>query len=243
MIRSLLAASTLAGLFFSQAAGDELTEQAWRENQDIYQAILRHPFLKEMQNGSLPTQTFAFYLLQDAFYLGEFGRALEATASKAPKAEWRKLLMQHARESVQAEMELHRSILDDYGVSMEQRAEKMEPAPEAFAYTSFLVATACSRSFEESIAALLPCYWIYWEVGKELAATGSTDPHYQKWIDNYSSQDYADTVKAVMAIVNEVARGAQADTVQKMKEHFRRSSRYEWMFWDSAYARRRWPPP
>ena len=32
------------------------------------------------------------------------------------------------------------------------------------------------------------------------------------------------------------------DLREKMKEHFRRASRYEWMFWDSAYGQRRWPP-
>jgi thiaminase/transcriptional activator TenA len=46
-----------------------------------------------------------------------------------------------------------------------------------------------------------------------------------------------------MAIANESAQKADAETVTKMKEHFRRASRYEWMFWDSAYDLRRWPPP
>jgi thiaminase/transcriptional activator TenA len=150
--------------------------------------------------------------------------------------------MQHARESVQAEMSLHKSVLEDYGISKEKQAQ-MEPAPEAFGYMSYLVATAHSRPFEESIAALLPCYWIYWEVGKELLEKGSRDPHYQKWIDNYASEGYGETVKAVMAIANESARKTDEKTLAKMKEHFRRASRYEWMFWDSAYALRRWPPP
>jgi len=242
MFRLLLTLVLLASPFLSSAAGKEYTDEVWKENRDIYEAILEHPFLKEMQDGSLPRETFAFYLLQDAFYLGEFARALEATAAKAPRREWERLLMQHARESIQAEMELHRSILNDYGLTKEQQAA-MEPAPEAYAYASFIVATACSRPFEESIAALLPCYWIYWEVGKELLRRGSTDPHYQKWIENYAADDYGDSVKAVIAIADEAAREADTETLERMKEHFRRASRYEWMFWDSAYARRAWPPP
>jgi thiaminase/transcriptional activator TenA len=241
MLRFGLVAPVLLGWLLASAPAEEFTDEVWNENLDIYEAILAHPFLEGMTDGSLAKETFAFYLVQDAFYLREFARALEVTASKAPRQDWKELLMQHARESVEAEMSLNKAVLEDYGFSKEKQ-EAMEPAPEAFAYMSFLVATAYSRPFEESIAALLPCYWIYWEVGKELLAAGSKDPNYQKWIDNYASEGYGETVEAVMDIANEAARKADQQTVSKMKEHFRRASRYEWMFWDSAYARRRWPP-
>lgn len=241
MIRLLWALLAAMGVLISPLPAKEFTEEVWEQNQDIYQAILEHPFLKGMEDGSLPKEAFVFYLLQDAFYLGKFAQALEATAARAPQEVWKLLLLQHARESVQAELTLHESVFKDHGISSKQQQE-IEPAPEAFAYTSFLIATAYSRPFEESMAALLPCYWIYWEVGKELQRKGSRDPDYQKWIDTYASEGYGETVKAVMEIVNESARKADSKTIERMKEHFRRASRYEWMFWDSAYGRRQWPP-
>ena len=217
------------------------TDQLWEENRDLYAEILRHPFLKRLTDGSLEKERFAFYMIQDAHYLREFSRALRATAAKAPREEWAALLNTHAAETLGYELQLHESVFKEYGITPGD-VMGMVPAPEAFAYTSFLVATAYSRPFPESIAALLPCYWIYWEVGKELKKQGSKNPLYQKWIDAYSSEEYGTAVEAILNIVNEVAATASSAEVKKMKEHFRRSARYEWMFWDSAYHRRAWPP-
>jgi len=177
MIRGFATALVASSVLLGAAPQKEFTDEVWEGNRDIYRAILDHPFLTEMQDGALSKEVFAFYLIQDAYYLGEFARALEATAAKAPKESWKTLFLQHARESVQVEMGLQQSILNDYGISMEKQKE-MEPAPEAYAYMSFLLATAHSRPFEESIAALLPCYWLYWEVGKELQKKGSKTTTY-----------------------------------------------------------------
>lgn len=217
------------------------TDDLWARNRDVYAAILAHPFLTGLQDGTLDRRAFSFYLMQDVSYLRAFADALRAIAPKAPKAEWRALLEQHAAESVSAELQLHQSVFKDYGIPAEEVA-RMEPAPEAYAYETFMLATAHTQTFGEAMAALLPCYWIYAEVGKTLKARGSKDPVYQRWIDNYASPGYDRTVQAVLVIVNEVAATATPDVRARMHANFRRASRYEWMFWDSAYHRRGWPP-
>lgn len=221
--------------------GARFSETVWKANEDVYQAILEHPFLAGLQDGSLPREAFVFYLIQDTHYLREFARALRATAARAPDPDLAALLNRHATESIEAEQQLHEGIFADLGISDEDVAG-FDPAPEAFGYSSFLVATAHEGSFAESMAALLPCYWIYYEVGKSLAAAGSTDATYQAWIDQYASEEYGVTVRQVIAIVDEQAASATDAERQRMTAHFRRSSRYEWMFWDASYHQRSWPP-
>jgi len=217
------------------------TDELWEDNLDIYREILDHSFLTGLSEGTLPQEAFSFYMIQDAHYLREFARALSITASKAPREEWAALLNRHAVDTLEYEKTLHESVFGEYGISTEQVAHT-DPSPAAFAYTNFLVVTAYSRPFAESLAALLPCYWIYWEVGKELRKKGSKDPIYQRWIDAYSSEEYGDSVKAILEIVNQSSGSASKDEIQRMKEHFRHSVRYEWMFWDSAYQLQTWPP-
>ena len=218
------------------------TDSLWDANQDIYQEILRHPFLEGLADGTLSKQAFSFYMIQDAHYLRQFSRALSITASKAPRAEWATLLNSQAADTLSYEMTLHESVFAEYGISARQVAAT-EPSPQALAYTNFLVVTAYGRSFSESLAALLPCYWIYWEVGKELKKKGSANPAYQRWIDAYAAEDYGQSVREILAIVNEVAKTANPRELEVMGRYFRRSSRYEWMFWDSSYHRTGWPPP
>lgn len=216
--------------------------ELWDRNRDVYEAILAHPFLTGLQDGTLERSSFAFYMMQDAHYLRAFGEALTVVAKKAPKPEWATLLARHGAESLQEELRLHSSVFAEYGITRSE-VEAMQPAPEAFGYTSFLVATAHTGSFAEAIASLLPCYWIYLEVGLELVKRGSKDATYQKWIANYSSPAYATTVREVIAIVDDAARPASERERGVMHAHYRRSSQYEWMFWDSAFHRRRWPLP
>lgn len=231
----LLTLSTLS------ASDVRFSDTLWQGNKDIYARILDHPFLEGLGKGTLRREAFTFYMIQDAHYLREFSRALNITASKAPRDDWGALLSRHAAETLEVERQLHENVFKEYGISSEQ-VERTAPAPEAFAYTSFLVANAYSASFGESLAALLPCYWIYWEVGKELKRKGSPDPVYRKWIDAYSAEGYGASVKAVLEVIDTVAEQADSRERAQMQRNFRRTCRYEWMFWDSAYHLRKWPP-
>ena len=64
------------------------TGELWASAEATYAEILRHPFLTGLADGSLDVQAFRFYLIEDAYYLREFARALTITGAKAPKEEW-----------------------------------------------------------------------------------------------------------------------------------------------------------
>ena len=88
---------------------------------------------------------------------------------------------------------------------------------------------------------MLPCYWIYWAVGKSLAEKGSPDPMYQQWIDTYAGEQFAECVVAVLEITNRVSEGLPAEDRDAMLNHYITTSRYEWMFWDMGYRKESWP--
>jgi thiaminase/transcriptional activator TenA len=88
---------------------------------------------------------------------------------------------------------------------------------------------------------VLPSYWIYWEVGKELRRRGSPDPRFRKWIDTYGGEDFGIYVREVLDVTNRLAADLSADERGRMHWHFRTTSRYEWMFWDMGLRREHWP--
>ncbi|HEU4480619.1 MAG TPA: thiaminase II, partial [Actinomycetota bacterium] len=90
-------------------------------------------------------------------------------------------------------------------------------------------------------AAVLPCYWIYWEVGKTLLKEGSSDPLYRRWIETYGGEGFAAVVQAVLDLTDELGGDISAAEEARMVEHFRTTSRYEWMFWDMGYRKEDWP--
>jgi thiaminase/transcriptional activator TenA len=216
------------------------TGELWAAAEGTYHNILTHPFLTGLTDGSLDRSAFRFYVLEDALYLTEFARALSIIASRAPKDEWIVAFNRDAIGSLEAERELHESYFRDFGLTESELASR-PPAPTTLAYTSYLLATAYGRPFAEGLAAVLPCYWIYAEVGRALVEKGSPNPLYQRWIDTYGSEAYADAVETVLSIVDEIAASEDAATRRHMLAHYTTTSRYEWMFWDMGYRQEAWP--
>jgi thiaminase (transcriptional activator TenA) len=216
------------------------TDELWHAIESIYAAILHHPFLTGLSDGSLSRDSFQFYAVQDALYLREFARGLSIAAARAPRDEWIIMFNEHAAEALRVERALHEGFFQELGLSPDDVAAT-PLAPTNVAYTSYLLAVAYGRPFHEVVAALLPCYWIYWEVGKALERAGSADPLYTRWIGTYASEAFGDVVRAVLTATNLMAGSLTAAERDAMRRHFVTTSRYEWMFWDMGHRVERWP--
>ncbi len=219
---------------------DSFTGELWQGITDVYYAILAHPFVTGLTDGSLAHDAFAFYVVQDALYLQGYAAALAAVASRAPDAAGTEMFASHAADVIAVEQTLHGSLLAGLGVDP-ATVGAAEPASTTLAYTSYLLAVSHGGSYAEGVGAVLPCYWIYWEVGKELLRRGSPDPRYQQWIDMYGGEEFGGTVRAVLAVADRLGPGLAAAERARVHRHFRTTSRYEWMFWDMGYRKETWP--
>jgi len=222
------------------AGAAPLTKELWASIEDVYGRILEHPFINGLRDGSLPRDSFLFYVVQDAHYLRQYARALTICAAKAPEETDIQMFAEHAAGAVAVERALHESFFRDLAMT-EADVASTPIAPTNLAYTSFLLATCHNGSFPEGLGAVLPCYWIYWEVGKHLLATGSPDPLYQRWIDTYGGDEFGALVEAVLALTDRVGEQIGERERALVTEHFVTTSRYEWMFWDMGWRREQWP--
>jgi thiaminase/transcriptional activator TenA len=215
-------------------------KDAWQRNLPLYRAILELPFNGELAAGTLPRERFTFYMLQDAHYLTYFARALAVTAARAPDTEAMIQFAGSAKAAVVVERELHEGFFRKFGISPAEVAAT-EPSPTCAHYTHYLLALAHNAPYEVSVAALLPCFWIYWEVGKHLFEAARPGNPYQAWIDTYADEAFAEGVRQVIAISDRIATETTPAIRDQMHAAFRRASQLEWMFWDSAYRLERWP--
>ena len=219
---------------------DNMPDKLWGEIEGIFKQILEHPFLRGLTDGSLDQESFRFYVVQDSLYLREYARTLAICAAKAPDDESIQMFAEHAAGAIAVERGLHNSFFADFELSVEE-VRSTQMGPTTLAYTSYLLAAAGRGSFSEALGAVLPCYWIYWEVGKVLAEHGSPNPLYQRWIDTYGGDDFAAIVRSVLELTERVGKRLSSDEEVKVTEHFVTTSRYEWMFWDGCWRREQWP--
>lgn len=216
------------------------TDDLWRSIDSVYDEILDHPFLSGLTDGSLPKDRFRHYVLQDALYLRDYARALNLAGVRADDETTLVMFSEHAAGAIQVERSLHDGFLADLGVP-EDEVDRTPAAPTTLAYTSYLLRTASLGDYPEVLGAVLPCYWIYAEVGKALLERGSPDPMYKKWIDTYGGEDFGALVRAVLDVTNEACKDLSDEQKRRVTEAFITTSRYEWMFWNMGWTLERWP--
>jgi len=213
------------------------SDEAWACTAALRAAIHELPFNTELAAGTLAPERFRFYILQDAIYLGEYARVLALAAAKAPDAATVQVFAGDAVQAIAVEQALHGRYLAEFGVTPEA-ATAAEPAPDCLAYTSFLLATAHQHPFPVLVAALLPCFWIYWDVASAIVRGTAPDNRYQAWIDTYADPRFGEAVRQVIDIAD---RAASPEMRGAMLAAFTRSAQYEHLFWDGAYHQQRWP--
>src|SRR5215469_5083241 len=219
---------------------ESFSGELWAGISDIYAAILAHPFLAGMTDGSLPADAFTFYVIQDALYLRRYAQSLAEVATRAPDAAQTEMFARHAAGIVAVEMGLHDTMLADLDIDP-SAVDDAQEAPTTLAYNSYLLAATVGGSYAEGVGTVLPCYWIYGEVGKHLLEQGSPNPRYQKWIDTYGGEEFDAEVRDVIAVADKLGPELAAAERLRVHQHFRTTSRYEWMFWDMGFRRETWP--
>lgn len=166
----------------------ELTGQVWGE-------IMNLPFIRGLRDGSLHEADFAFYLDQDAQYLGRYSRALAMLSATAPDHEGQVAWAAGARECVVVEAALHRDWLGGHDMTVSS------PSQVTMVYTDFLVATVAVEDYVIGTAAVLPCYWLYAEIGLDLVADNHPDHPYHAWLDTYAGEEFIAGAQAAIARV------------------------------------------
>lgn len=211
------------------------TTDAWARTADVRSAIDELPFVQGLADGTLDRERFTYYMAQDALYLADYGRVLATLAGQATDPDEMLFWAESARTTVVVERELHGAHVADLAAARR--------SPSCLAYTSYLSSLTTQGSYAVAAAGVLPCFWIYQDVGDHLLSqAGSLDGHaYGDWIGMYSDEEFAASVGRAKAIVDRCAEGADDATVERMHEAYSTAARYEWMFWDAAWRRETWP--
>ncbi|SDH00350.1 thiaminase (transcriptional activator TenA) [Nonomuraea jiangxiensis] len=215
-------------------------DDVWQRTADLVRAIHDHPFNTALGDGTLERDRFAFYIVQDGRYLEAFSKTLATASARATDPADAAFYAQSAHTALAAERMLHAGYLSEFGLTADELAG-IATSPTCLAYASYLQATALTAPYPVLAAAVLPCFWIYQDVGTALVGRSGPDHPYHKWISTYADPDFAASVDQAKSITNRLAAAADPPTRAAMVEAYCRAAAYEWMFWDSAWHREPWP--
>jgi len=207
----------------------------WRKNHE-------HPFIVDMGKGTLDLDKFRFYMIQDYLYLIDYAKLFALGAVKASDLKTMGIFASLLDSTLNEEMSLHRTYAARFGIS-EAELEAAKPSPVTLAYTHYMLHAAQNGPLSHLVAALLPCMWSYWDIGKELNRIPGAAEHeyYGEWVRMYSSEEFGSLAKWCIGLMDELAGGASEAERSRLEEIFLHTTRFEYMFWDMAYHQTMWP--
>jgi thiaminase II len=207
-------------------------------NRATWDAVVRHPFVEQIVESTLPHANFRFYIHQDSWFLREESKVLGIAASRASDLATAGALAELVTSVNQAEQSRHRRFAEQLGDPIDTPA--LTPAPTAYAYVAHLRSVALDGALVEILAALLPCPWVYRNFGQHHEARVPDDPIYRDWLSAYQSPLLDDRVQYQCDLLDRSAAEADAATRARAAQAFGISIRYEHAFWDMAMAQEAW---
>ena len=207
-----------------------------------WEAMVTHPFVREMGAGTLDIARFRRYFRQDYVFCKDLvALTAIAIAKAAPDYEAGKILNGFLANFLSAENELFLGGFHDLGVTPEEyRATTANPVTQAFG--DFMVRTALEGDFDDIVALLYVTEGTYLDWASRLISDGARPDNavYQGWIDIHSPAVLDEVVGWLAARLNDA--GARANDAKRanMERIFLTTLRYEYLFWDACYHGREW---
>ncbi|MGY1637061.1 TenA family protein [Geodermatophilus sp. SYSU D00742] len=218
------------------------SERAWAGTAGLRAAIDGLPFLAELGAGTLAPAAFRHYLEQDGLYLADYARALALLGARAPDSAAASFWTTSAAATATVERQVQADLLSAGLPAADRTAGGPVHSPTCLAYVSYLVATAATAPYAVGAAAVLPCYWVYADVGARLARTAGLVPGHPflRWVAVYDSAEFQQSARRARALADAAAE-ASPDAEPAMRRAFTVATRYELEFWRSAHQRETWP--
>ncbi|MED4017924.1 MULTISPECIES: thiaminase II [Sutcliffiella] len=220
------------------------SKQLRQEADPIFEAIFEHPFVKGIGEGNVPKEALIHYVQQDYEYLTTFCRIYGLAVSKCTDREDMTFFQEQIGFVLNAEIHPHNNFCKVAGVRYED-LQKAPLAPTAHHYTRHMMEAATNGTLGETLAALAPCPWTYWEIGKKLMMEVKPTPAhpFYEWIAFYGDKEVSTITQTFMDKIDACAAKASEYEKKRMREHFITSTQLEHQFWTMAYTQETWPVP
>lgn len=207
------------------------SEEAWHKIGPILEEIHNHPFVKGLADGTLPKESFARYLAQDKIYLANYGHEMRDLAAMLPEGTLQDLYRKFAQESIDTENALHEQLAEMGFESIDNK-----PLAGTLGYMRHTSGIIAERDLAVSMAAMLPCMWVYNEVGSYIRSIARLEGNpYRSWIECYSSTMMDEGTEYSIRLTDELAEKEGPEKREKMTRAFVESVKFELLFWDQSY--------
>lgn len=207
----------------------------WGEAQDLWEAIRTHPFLTELEAGTLPDSKLKFYFEQNIQYIDSVYKTRLIAAAKTEDRGTFDLLT--SDWSLEPSIDRQPRLLGLFGGD----ADRLPPmAPACQGYTYHMWINAVMGDTADWMASFIACPWTYDLIGTHIVDRLKEERH-RDWLWWYGSDEHHELLANLRGSLDRLTADFDESRRAELLRNWRLGLTYEWMFWDDAYHERGWP--
>lgn len=211
-----------------------------RKNADyLWEKSFNHPFIKQLVDGTLDSKVFRFYLIQDHYYLSHFAQAHYRLAMRTKEQAIKRLMLEGNESLAAGEISVRESFFETLQIQAAE-VRSTEISPTNYAYVSHIYRQFVEQDELAVLTSLLPCAWLYTEIGQRFKGKKSPEPIYQAWLDTYGDDEMLDFISDYCLVVNRLAEKKSSEQLASAEQAFIKSSIYELNFWEMSMKKEKW---
>jgi thiaminase (transcriptional activator TenA) len=212
-----------------------------RASENNWRAYIRHDFVLQLANGTLPEVCFRHYLIQDYLFLLHFARAWGLAIYKSDTLGEMNRAQRLVAATLDVEIGLHVDYCRSWGLSEAAMAAEPE-ASATIAYTRFVLDRGLAGDRLDLETALAPCIVGYAMIAAERMADPATrldQNSYREWLEMYAGAEYQTLAREAEAALDEqFARRGGESRFGLLAANFSLAARLEAEFWQMGLGAR-----
>ncbi|MGL5123130.1 MAG: thiaminase II [Fusobacteriaceae bacterium] len=215
----------------------KLTKEMLKEVEEIWENYNKHPFLKELESGTLDLEKFKFYLIQDYFYLFEYVKIFAIGITKTSEEKSMQKLAKSIDGILNKELDIHRGYMKLLKID-EEILKNTKSSLDNISYVNYMQAVSLNGDLLDVFSAILSCAYSYLLIAEKIKKNNPLIVEHKifgSWVKGYSTPDYRKGCEELLDLIDELGKDIDETKKNKLKEIFVNCSKFEYKFWEMSY--------
>ncbi|WP_299970988.1 TenA family protein [uncultured Roseobacter sp.] len=206
-----------------------LSDQILRENADVLDRMLQHPFVLHVTEGTLPAQAYHRYLVYEGAFVGTAIAIFAYATAKAPDLAAKRWLIDVQCALARDQMPYFEQSFDALGVDT-----RIDIPAAVEAFDQGMLENAEQGDFTDIVTAMFAAEWMYWTWCTRAAEGTISDPHIRRWIDLHAEPTFEAQARWLKDAID---RYATPSELSRLSAVFRRVTELEIAFHNAPLIR------
>ncbi|WP_201285484.1 TenA family protein [Chelativorans xinjiangense] len=215
-------------------AAETLSEQMLRENAAVFEAMVNHRFVRDIEQDRLDARVFERYLVYEGAFVETAISIFAYAAAKAETMSQKRWLIGVLDALANQQIAYFERTFAARDIDPSTYA--LDP-PEVRAFRTGMLDIARLGDFLDILAAMFAAEWMYWTWSKRAAATAISDSLLKEWVAMHADEAFAAQALWLKAQLDEAGHVLSASERSRLSLVFGEVQRLEIAFHDAPYGR------